>query len=513
VLPSNAVWPKRWPVLASFAVAAIAGWMAYALVPTNVDVAWLLVACDRLLDGARLHVDVVEVNPPFSIWLYMPFAFAQRMTGLRSELWLSIGLPLFALLSVGLSARILGRAGLMDDRAAWLAPVALFILIGLFAEDFGQREQFATIALLPWLALLAARDSTQDFKAGTRLEWILAGLGAAMFVMTKPPLAVPALGLPALFLAIKRRSLRPILTAETLLGMAVTFAYLAWLTAFHMHFFLDLVPVLRELYLPAQVGIIDMILDGPVRLFAILAIATWLVARPGRIDGLALLALLAALGYVPAFVLMGKGWTYQALPILLLGLLGFLLQLRHVWLAEMQLLAKAGATLGLAMLALIMWAGQPFATAERRAGLEQAAAAIGSVVQRPLVASIGTRLQPAHPLTRLVGGQYRSRYPALWMVDNTYGLIRANGGDLEKVTQLEALSARFIAQTASDIERERPDIIFDAGTDGTVGQAAVHADPEIARLLDGYRVLYRDKMVTVFVRADLAAPSEASPAL
>ncbi|MGH7526003.1 MAG: hypothetical protein ACREMX_04805, partial [Gemmatimonadales bacterium] len=33
------------------------------------DTAWLLYAAERWLDGARLYVDLVEVNPPLIIWL------------------------------------------------------------------------------------------------------------------------------------------------------------------------------------------------------------------------------------------------------------------------------------------------------------------------------------------------------------------------------------------------------------------------------------------------------------
>jgi hypothetical protein len=37
--------------------------------PLNLDVAWYFVAARRWLDGARLYVDVLEVNPPLVIWL------------------------------------------------------------------------------------------------------------------------------------------------------------------------------------------------------------------------------------------------------------------------------------------------------------------------------------------------------------------------------------------------------------------------------------------------------------
>jgi len=495
-----------WPAVACLLIAAVSGWMSLRLVPGNVDVSWLLVVCDRLLDGARLHVDIVEVNPPFSILLYMPFAVLGRLTGLPAELWLAIGLPALALASVGLSARILVRAGLVDRRAAWLAPAVLAVLLLLFAEDFGQREQFAVVALLPWLSLLAARDADSGFKAGTAFERVLAGLGAAVFVMIKPPMSVPALALPALLICLDRRSLRPLFTTETLVGAAITFAYLGWIAAFHLAFFLDLMPVVREVYLPARMGVVAMLFSGPVILLAILSVAVMAVARPGPVDRPALLALIAALGYVPAFVLMGKGWTYQALPFLMLGLIALLLQLRRLsGLSAMPVASKAAVALGAAVLVLLAQAGQPFAKTERRAELEQAAAAIGRVIGRPKVATVATRPQPAHPLTRMVGGDYRSRQSSLWIAENAFGLIRSARHDPQKAERLATLREDFLNQAASDIDRENPDVLFDAGTDGSAGQAAVQANPAIARVLAGYRQIYQNNVVTVLVRSDLVS--------
>ena len=273
-----------------------------------------------------------------------------------------------------------------------------------------------------------------------------------------------------------------------------------------MAFFVDLLPLLRDLYLPARMPVADLLFDGPVRIFAILAAATWALAWPRQMDRLASILLQAALAYVPAFVIMGKGWAYQALPFLMLGLIAFLIQFRTVTprLAEMPVAAKGGAAVGLATIVLVISAGQPLVLAERRIELAQAATAIERVVTRPTVASIATRLQPAHPLTLMIDGDYRQLYPSLWVADNAVGLIWTAGEDVEKVERLMALRDGIIRQTARDIERERPDIIFDAGSDGTPGQRVVHANPEIARVLSGYRLLYRDKVETIFVRSDLS---------
>ena len=127
------------------------------------------------------------------------------------------------------------------------------------------------------------------------------------------------------------------------------------------------------------------------------------------------------------------------------------------------------------------------------------------MIERPKIATIATRLQPAHPLTRMVGGDYRSRQSSLWIAENAFGLIRAAQDDPQKVERLIKLRDDFLDQAALDIDREKPDIVFDAGTDGSAGYAAVHANPAIARVLGGYRVLYQDRVVTVLVRSDLVS--------
>jgi hypothetical protein len=34
-----------------------------AVLPFNVDVSWLLIVCERVLDGQRLYLDILEINP------------------------------------------------------------------------------------------------------------------------------------------------------------------------------------------------------------------------------------------------------------------------------------------------------------------------------------------------------------------------------------------------------------------------------------------------------------------
>ena len=226
----------------------------------------------------------------------------------------------------------------------------------------------------------------------------------------------------------------------------------------------------------------------------------------GTVDRPALLALIAALGYVPAFVLMGKGWTYQALPFLMLGLIAFLLQLRRLTgLGAMSVLRKQA------------WLGGdgPCSACAGRTALRQ-----GRAPRRTGAGSGGYRsgdrtAEDRHRRDAAAAGasadphgRRRLSLAPVQSLDRGERFRADSRGaqdDPQKVERLIKLREDFLDQAALDIDRERPDIVFDAGTDGSAGYAAVHANPAIARVLGGYRVLYQDRVVTVLVRSDLVS--------
>ncbi|TIT27232.1 MAG: hypothetical protein E5W86_09950, partial [Mesorhizobium sp.] len=142
------------PLFLTFLAAAYAAWLAIAVVPTNVDVSWLLVVCERLLNGERLNTDMLETNPPFSIWLYMPFVLLERLTGIAAEFWLALGVVCLGLASLVVCARILTRADPIYRQAGgfWVLAAVAFMVLCFLPDQFGQREQFALIGILPWLA-------------------------------------------------------------------------------------------------------------------------------------------------------------------------------------------------------------------------------------------------------------------------------------------------------------------------------------------------------------------------
>ena len=338
---------------------------------------------------------------------------------------------------------------------------------------------------------------------GSSGDRVFACIGAALFVVIKPPFAVLALALPALVSCVRGRSLRCLFTSENMLGAALTLAYLMWLAAFHRAFLMGPLPMILELYLPMRMPVVESLLSGPVLLLGMVTVATWATARPGSMHRIAILLLLAAWGDPPTFVMLGKGWGYQALPFLTFGLLAFVLQLRipDFNLGTSHVLDLVWGRGRAGVFLLLPSAVHPLHQVERRAELALAAAAIERIVERPTVGSIAARLQSAHPLTLMIGGDFKMRYPSLWVADNADALIKAAGTNKAKVEQIKGRRDGVIRQAAEDVERERPAILFDAGSAGTPGQPAIHDSPDIARALADYRVLYQDEDRTILLRS------------
>src|ERR1700733_4616458 len=97
--------------------------------PVNLDVSWLLVAGERMLDGGRLYVDIVEINPPMSVFAYLPAIILARATGLDSAV-VTDGLVLaLAAASLLAACRILRLSAKLDHvRLSFLALWAVAVV-------------------------------------------------------------------------------------------------------------------------------------------------------------------------------------------------------------------------------------------------------------------------------------------------------------------------------------------------------------------------------------------------
>jgi hypothetical protein len=236
-----------------FVVAAIAAITVFSIFyqqrwGTIADTSWLITVCERMLAGERLYVDLIETNPPFSVWLYMPPVTLADALGLPPEILVHAWTYLAALAGLSFAGIIVHRAQFPERAALFrLAPVFYVFLVIMPGNAFSQREHIAMALFLPLLALMAWRARGRAAAVPTLWIAALAGLSSSVLVLVKPYYALMVLA-PALFVALRQRSIRPLFAPEYGVIGTVCAAYLAAVFIFYSEFVTDVYPMVAEAY-------------------------------------------------------------------------------------------------------------------------------------------------------------------------------------------------------------------------------------------------------------------------
>ena len=94
------------------------------VVPLNTDVSWLIVVCERMLDGQHLYRDIIEINPPMAAFAYLPGVALARVLGIDPRHVIDAQLLLLAAASLVAVSRIL-RLSPSRSKMNW-GPLAIW---------------------------------------------------------------------------------------------------------------------------------------------------------------------------------------------------------------------------------------------------------------------------------------------------------------------------------------------------------------------------------------------------
>jgi len=453
---------------------------------TATDVSWLITLSEKVLDGTRLYVDLIEVNPPASVLLYLPAVALARAIGIAPEIVVNALVFLAVGASLGFAGRILARARLLEGVDGWtLAAFAAFLLLVFPARTFAQREHVAVIVLLPALAVYVAR--ARSFAPGVAAAMV-AGIGTGIAVSIKPHFAF-AVAFAAAAAAFHARSWRVLVAPEQWIAAAIVAAYGTSIFVFYPQFITDVLPLVQAVYVPVRRSLWAILAHTSVILWLV---SIFIVARQRRnavFDSRFSILLAASCGFALAYVLQGKGWPYHTYPMLALALLALavLLSARAGKDARMERLGLFAGSVGLVA------AG--FYAMSLAVDFTPLAQSIRQSLTRLKVLAISPDIGLGHPLVRQVGGIWVQRVACLWITNNAEWLLRTETSPAA-AARLEAYAAADRAGLLEDIRRAKPDIILlDA-----VWEGRTHADPALSDLLGAYRETERQAGVIVLRR-------------
>lgn len=439
------------------------------------DVTWLLYAGEKMLQGQRLYEQVLEVNPPLAVLIYLPAIGLARPLGLPPEA-VAASLCMFAAVaSLWLAGRILRPLTGEDPiLRAKLAAAGAFVLGVMPMAAFGQREHIAVIALTPFLATCVVRAERRAPPPGLALA---AGIGLGIALCLKPHFAAVAAA-PALWALWRSGRWSPWRQAELWTGAVLVAGYALLILLVFPGFLSLAAPLARDAYLPIRTPFwLLLILPGVP-----LALAAALVGGLMKLDPRWLAApLLASLGGGLAFMAQGKGWPYHAYPMLAFAALGLLAA------GAMASPTRARTWTGLdrAMLLAPGLAAAVWLSANvDSAALARQVAALGP---HPRLIAVSGNLGVGMPTARAVRADWIGSQCSEWVSDGVLRMEEAGGLSPAHRARLEGLMRDERSRLSRDIVLGRPDVVlFDRKRFDW--RAWAMADPGIAASLAGYRL-------------------------
>jgi hypothetical protein len=511
----------RWtrPFLAIALAAAGLALAAEALAPPTPDVAFYLYGAQRIVDGSRLYLDLIDLNPPLIFWLNLPPVLVARALHLPDIVVYRLFVLLILMGVLALSQESLRR--ISDDARgparAWINALLVFALFALPGEAFGQREHLMVALVLPYIFGIVAQASC---PRPIRRGWIV-GLLAGIGFSLKPHFLILWV---ALEIWLRRKVPTTRLLRTDLLATALTVAAYGLAVCFLTPEYLTVVRLLGAAYGQyMSMSVVRTLLLGDgaaIPLFTLLAYAA-LYRRAGN-SVLAQGLVLALASLLVAGTLQQKGWWYHfypssAIAIVLLGVL--VIRTRAETTALTSRVYVLSATAALVFL-LVSSLGRAVSvalhpSAEDVTQYPSFHELLDLVRQRASGRTImiwSFNIRSAFPLVTLSGAKWGSRFPSMWLVPASYwdAMSRRGAPTFRRPAERTAAERLLDSAMVTDMQSHPPELLLILSpSQDSAGNGFRRLDfrsyfamePRIAQMLTCYRYVERIGVHEVYQRS------------
>ena len=449
------------------------------VVPLNTDVSWLIVVCERMLDGQHLYRDIIEINPPMAAFAYLPGVALARVLGVDPRHVIDAQLLLLAAVSLFAVSRILRLSPSLSPLnwgplAIWAAAVVTILPMHVFA----QREHIALLTFLPALAVYAMRSNREPLPLWAIL---IAGAGAGITLAFKPFFTVPA-ALCILFAAIRSRSWLALLAPENIITAVLVITVSVSTYIFYPEYFTVTYPLVRDTYLSWSMPASVIFLNDATLVFAI-AMVSVLLARQKRGvrpavagDGCS-----PSIGFAVSFFLQRRGWAYHSYPMVAVALLAMGYALTGA--ADAAPRSRRTEVVSAFVLAVTFVVGMLWFNVTVYVGpIRQA---VEGLKPHPRILVLSGEAAIGHPLVRDVNGVWVSRQENLWIrafVRLTREKTVVDAATDAKLNDYLALERKWLIE---DFKKLPPDLVLVDNLRNGWG-AWARADAEMSQLLKPY---------------------------
>ncbi|CCD98000.1 hypothetical protein [Bradyrhizobium sp. STM 3809] len=466
------------PTLLVLAIVGAGAWLRHVL-PLNVDVSWWLLVSERMLDGQRLYVDILETNPPMAGSAYFLAVALARAIHIRPEL--ATNILIFALTAASLTLAWLVlrtsalRERLADGRlAAW--TTALLLIAPMY--DFGQREHLALITVLPAVAVYILRAQRERVGLAAVL---VAGLSAGLTMSFKPYFAF-AVGFCILASAAQARDWRVLFAMENWIAGALVLINAISIYVFFPEYFTIIYPLVRDVYLLLKAPVPAILVTLPIGLWLAATVIVLLLQRnQPRRDAATFVTLAASLGFLVSFVAQRKGWGYHAYPMVALALLaaGFAVSASNLGHDP-----RRWPRIATAVAAVILFV-QTCVWFNGSIDVGQIESQVARLGPHPRMLVLSAAAVIGHPMVRTLNGTWISRQEAFWVREIVRRSQHDGTIDAQAAQRLQSYVERERAGIIADFRKQPPDIVLIDNQNSDWGDWA-RSDPELKALLEPY---------------------------
>lgn len=449
-----------------------AGAVVLTWYPVNHDSAWMLHVARRWLEGARLYVDVVEVNPPLIIMLLTPAAAISRLLGVWDISVFYFGVLALAGISLWLVARTLSFSTLRLE-----APILIVALAAIYVflphAEIGQREHLMLLLASPYLFAVALRSTGEEIPAGHAVViGVLAGIGFAL----KPHFLIAFVG-SEMYLGYARRTWiarRPELVAIVAVGLL--YALVLLLVA---RPYLGLASWASRVYGDFYPSSAREIAGSAGTWLAALTMPAAFLARHRPGAAVRHVFALAAAGFTLMVFVQNKNWDYHWLPVYAsCGIVWTSLAIEAARIVSGRVrLPVHGGPRALRRIALwtfgilLTWAG----VSSARAAADEAWVRLNRIYQFSSIATIieqlegpqswfalSASMQTSLPLVTYMDLEWSARFNCLWPLSGLYEATPPNTDRFPYRTPDEmGETERYVFDaTLEDLFRARPTLIL-----------------------------------------------------
>jgi hypothetical protein len=442
----------------------------------NDDAAWCYYVAGRVLDGARLYDEILDINPPLFFYFSLPpAAWARLWSGLDPR-WLTLYVCGWVALCLALCRARL-RALDVPEAARRFMLLALVVLLVPF-YDFGQREHLMLLLVSPYVLAVAARACGRAPGTRTLLALgLLAGVGLAF----KPFFLAVWAGLEA-YLWFARRQGPPWRRPENAAIALVLGSYALALALLTPGYF-AVAGMAWQVYGAFNASVLQLVLY-PTTLLGVLALALWGSARGFRIaagdrpaapgDGdtaLGDVLAVATAAWLISALVQQKGFSYHFYPASVGALWLLIVALPRVA-ARAPLLRRplraAAATAGLfvvlafAAIAAGRLAGVDLLPHPDKALMDDLVRVIRAhSAPGDAVFFFSTAMPPAWPVIAYTGSDWPVRFQHLWPLPGLYADAQRDATPFpyHPPAQQSALERFMVEATLADLQRRPPAVI------------------------------------------------------